>query len=170
MQCYLSSKFLARHHKAICLDMISWYQLKQFLERCIMKTIHVVAAIIERDGHVLATQRGYGEFEGGWEFPGGKLEAGETPEQCLARELREELRIEAKIGEYLAENSHDYDFGIVHLSVYRVLSWQGEIALTVHDDMRWVPVQELAELPGLLPADVPVARALEKKLGASSKN
>lgn len=56
-----------------------------------MKTIHVVAAIIERDGHVLATQRGYGEFEGGWEFPGGKVEPGETEEQALIREIHEEL-------------------------------------------------------------------------------
>ena len=81
------------------------------------------------------------------------------------RELREELHVEAEIGEFLTENSHGYDFGTVHLCVYRVTSWKGEMELTVHDDMRWVPLKELADFPGLLPADVPVARALEKKLG-----
>ena len=131
----------------------------------------VMGGVFFEKGRILVMRRApFMSCPGSWEFPGGKLEAGETPEQCLARELREELHIEAKIGEYLAENSHDYDFGVVHLSVYRVLSWKGEIARTVHDDMRWVTVQDLAALPGLLPADVPVARALEKKLGASSKN
>ena len=131
----------------------------------------VMGGVFFENGRILVMRRApFMSCPGSWEFPGGKLEAGETPEQCLARELREELHIEAKIGEYLAENSHDYDFGVVHLSVYRVLSWKGEIALTVHDDMRWVPVQELAALPGLLPADIPVVRALEKKLGSSSKN
>ena len=131
----------------------------------------VMGGVFFENGRILVMRRApFMSCPGSWEFPGGKLEAGETPEQCLARELREELHIEAKIGEYLAENSHDYDFGVVHLSVYRVLSWKGEIALTVHDDMLWVPVQELAALPGLLPADIPVVRALEKKLGSSSKN
>lgn len=129
-------------------------------------TKEVMGAIFFEAGNILVMRRApFMSCPGSWEFPGGKLELGETHRECLARELREELHIEAEIGEYLAENSHDYDFGIVHLCVYLVNAWHGEIALTVHDDMRWVPLKELASFPGLLPADVPVARALEKKLG-----
>ena len=125
----------------------------------------VSAGIIVRNGKIFIAQRPEGKpLPNVWEFPGGKLEKGETHEQCLARELREELHIEAQIGEYLTENSHGYDFGTVHLCVYRVRSWKGDIALTAHDDMRWVPLKELATFPGFLPADIPVARALETKL------
>ncbi len=128
-------------------------------------TKEVMGAVFFENGRILVMRRApFMSCPGSWEFPGGKLEAGETPEQCLARELREELRIEAEIGEYLTENSHGYDFGTVHLCVYRVRSWKGDIALTVHDDMRWVPLKELATFPGLRPADMPVARALETKL------
>ena len=129
-------------------------------------TKEVMGAVFFEQGKVLVMRRApFMSCAGSWEFPGGKLEAGESHEQCLARELREELHIEATIGEFLAENRHGYDFGTVHLCVYRVRSWRGEMALTVHDDMRWVPLDELAVFPGLLPADVPVARALERKLG-----
>ncbi len=129
-------------------------------------TKEVMGAVFFENGRILVMRRApFMSCAGSWEFPGGKLEAGETHEACLARELREELHIEARIGEFLTDNRHEYEFGTVHLCVYRVLSWQGEIALTVHDDMRWVPLGELASLPGLLPADIPVARALEKILG-----
>ena len=129
-------------------------------------TKEVMGAVFFEQGRILVMRRApFMSCAGSWEFPGGKLEKGESHEQCLARELREELGIEAQIGGFLTENSHEYDFGTVHLCVYRVLSWTGDMALTVHDDMRWVPLKELADFPGLLPADVPVARALEKKLG-----
>lgn len=133
-------------------------------------TKEVMGAVFFEQGRILVMRRApFMSCPGSWEFPGGKLEKGETHEQCLARELREELHIEAQIGEYLTENSHGYDFGTVHLCVYRVLSWKGNIELTVHDDMCWVPLKELAGFPGLLPADVPVARALEKKLSVPSE-
>lgn len=123
----------------------------------------VMAAAFIREGRILIMRRApFMSWAGWWEFPGGKLEQGESPEECLARELREELHIDAEIGDFLTENSHGYDFGIVHLSVYRVNEWSGDIALTVHDEMCWVPVAELADFPKLLPADIPVARALEK--------
>lgn len=123
----------------------------------------VMAGAFIDNGAILIMRRApFMSCAGSWEFPGGKLEAGESHAACLARELREELGIEAEIGEFLTENSHEYDFGIVHLSVYRILSWQGEISLSVHDDMRWVPIEELAAFPGLLPADLPVARTLER--------
>ena len=131
-----------------------------------MREIAVSCGIVWKDMDILCCLRPADKEQGGWyEFPGGKLEKGETHEQCLARELREELHIEAKIGGFLTENRHEYDFGTVHLCVYRVLSWSGEMALTVHDDLRWVPLRELAGFPGLLPADLPVARDLEKILG-----
>ena len=129
-------------------------------------TKEVMGAVFFEQGRILIMRRApFMSCAGSWEFPGGKLEKGETHEQCLARELREELHIEAKIGRFLTENRHEYDFGTVHLCVYRVLSWSGEMALTVHDDLRWVPLRELAGFPGLLPADLPVARDLEKILG-----
>jgi len=126
-------------------------------------TKEVVGGVFYRDGRVLIMRRApFLSWAGWWEFPGGKQEKGESHETCLARELKEELGINARIGEFLTENSHSYDFGTVHLSIYQVKDWCGEISLVVHDDMRWVPLKELADFPNLLPADIPVAHALEK--------
>ncbi len=128
----------------------------------------VMAGILRRGDCVLIMRRApFMSWAGSWEFPGGKLEPGESNEQCLRRELNEELGIDAVVGELLAKNRHDYDFGEVLLSVYDVPSWEGEIQLVVHDDMRWVPLQDLASFPGLLPADIPVARALASKEAAA---
>ena len=80
-----------------------------------MKTIDVVAAIIEKGDEILATQRGYGEFEGGWEFPGGKVEAGETPEQAIVREIKEELNADIAVKDFLVQVEHDYP--TFHLSM-----------------------------------------------------
>lgn len=125
----------------------------------------VICAVFFENKHILVMRRApFMSYAGSWEFPGGKLEKGESHVQCLARELREELGIETQIGEFLVENNHEYDGGIVHLCVYRVLSWSGEMALTVHDDMRWVSLHELVGFPGLLSADIPIARKLEKIL------
>lgn len=132
-------------------------------------TKEVMGAVFFQEGCVLVMRRApFLSWAGWWEFPGGKLEPGESNEDCLARELKEELDVQAEIGEFLTENSHGYDFGTVHLSVYRVRSWTGEIKLTVHDDMCWVPLEKLADFPQLLPADIPVAHALETLLGQKS--
>ena len=129
-------------------------------------TKEVMGAVFYKDGRILVMRRApFLSWAGWWEFPGGKREKGESNEQCLARELREELEVEAEIGEFLTENSHGYDFGTVHLSVYRVKSWTGDLRLNVHDALHWVPLKELADFPQLLPADIPVARALENILG-----
>ena len=105
-------------------------------------TKEVMGAVFYKEGRILVMRRApFLSWAGWWEFPGGKLEKGETNEECLARELREELGVEAEIGEFLTENSHGYDFGTVHLSVYRVKSWTGDISLVVHDDMHWVLCQ-----------------------------
>ena len=80
-----------------------------------MKTINVVAAVIFKDGRVFATQRGYGEFKDGWEFPGGKIEPGESPEDALRREIREELEVEVNVGELI--DIIEYDYPAFHLSM-----------------------------------------------------
>ena len=80
-----------------------------------MKTVRVVAAVIRKDDKIFATQRGYGEFKDGWEFPGGKIEEGETPEQALAREIKEELNTEIQVGELIG--TIEYDYPKFHLSM-----------------------------------------------------
>ena len=80
-----------------------------------MKTIKVVAAIIKHGDKVFATQRGYGELKGGWEFPGGKIEAGETPQQALIREIKEELDTEIEVNAYM--DTVEYDYPTFHLSM-----------------------------------------------------
>ena len=125
----------------------------------------VMAGVLLQNGSVLIMRRApFMSWAGSWEFPGGKLEKGESHKECLRRELEEELGIRATVGELLAENRHEYDFGEVLLSVYEVISWEGEIHLTVHDDMRWVPLRDLESFPGLLPADIPIARALANRM------
>lgn len=84
-----------------------------------MKTVKVVAAVIRNDNKIFATQRGYGEFKDGWEFPGGKIEAGETPEEALAREIREELDTDISLDEYI--DTIEYDYPKFHLSMDRVI-------------------------------------------------
>lgn len=92
-----------------------------------MKTINVVAAVIVHDSKVFATQRGYGEFAGGWEFPGGKVEAGETPEQALVREIREELETTVSVDSFVYQV--EYDYPAFHLSgVLHVLHRGGTFA------------------------------------------
>ena len=103
-----------------------------------MKTIHVVAAIIERDGHVLATQRGYGEFEGGWEFPGGKVEPGETEEQALIREIHEELNAEIVINRHLCTVDYDYETFHLHMGCYLCTLAENHIDLLEHAQARWL--------------------------------
>lgn len=102
---------------------------------------------------------------GYWEFPGGKIEPGETPQDALARELREELQVEARVGEHVETTAYEYDFGIVELSTYRCELISGEPTLTEHSDMRWVPVEDLMEL-NWAPADIPAVEKLIREAAA----
>lgn len=128
-----------------------------------MKTVNVVAAIIRDGEKVFATQRGYGEFKGGWEFPGGKIETGETPEEALIREIKEELNVDIKVGNNLG--SIEYDYPTFHLSMNTFLCEiiKGEIVLLEHDDARWVTINDLRSVDWL-PADNMLIENIEEEL------
>lgn len=119
-----------------------------------MKRITVVGAVLVRDGRILAAQRGEGmSLAGRWEFPGGKIEPGETPQETLRREIVEELGCRIEIGELVARTEHAYDFGLVDLSTYWCRLIDGEPALTEHAALVWADAEELAALEWA-PADV----------------
>ena len=117
-----------------------------------MKTIRVVAAIIIDDRRVFATQRGYGEFKVGWEFPGGKIDAGETPEEALVREIKEELDTEVEVNELL--DTVEYDYPNFHLSmdcfICKIKS--GDLVLKEHEAAAWLTKETLYSVDWL-PAD-----------------
>ena len=108
-----------------------------------MKTINVVAAIIKENDKIFVTQRGYGEFAGGWEFPGGKIEEGETPQQALVREIKEELDIKISVGELL--DIVEYDYPTFHLSMmcFWATIQEGELVLKEHMAAKWLKKDEL---------------------------
>ena len=130
-----------------------------------MKTIRVVTAVIkaenkEKQPVVFATQRGYGKYKDWWEFPGGKIEAGETPQEALVREIREELDTEIRVGEFIT--TVEYDYPAFHLSMdcfwCEIIS--GELLLKEHDAAQWLPLSDLRQV-NWLPADVLVVECLE---------
>lgn len=125
-----------------------------------MKTIEVVAAIIAHENRILATQRGSGEFKDGWEFPGGKVEPGETPEQAIVREIQEELVVE--IAPQKLVTTVEYDYPKFHLTMHCFLSRivSGKINLLEHEDAKWLARDELDSVDWL-PADVEVVQALK---------
>ena len=117
-----------------------------------MKTIEVVAAIIHRDGAYFATQRGYGEFEGMWEFPGGKIEPGESQETALKREIQEELGVDITIGELLCTTEYDYPTFHLTMHCYLCSVASGEIELREHKSAQWLTAETLDTVEWL-PAD-----------------
>ena len=111
------------------------------------------------DGIFVARRPEGKALAGGWEFPGGKIEAGETQEAALEREIQEELEIQIEVGEALPASSYDYDFGTVVLYPYRASIVSGVINLTEHPEGRWVSREDLPNL-NWVPADIPIMQAL----------
>lgn len=133
-----------------------------------MKTIRVVAAVIKSvasDGRpaIFATQRGYGEFKDGWEFPGGKIETGETPEAALKREIREELGTEIAVGEKIMTVEFDYPAFHLSMDCFWCAIIEGELELREHEAARWLTVRTLEEVEWL-PADVKLIERLRDEL------
>ena len=127
-----------------------------------MKRIEVVAAIIRKEGEVFATQRGYGDWKDWWEFPGGKMEPGETPEEALTREIREELSADINVDEFLC--TVEYDYPKFHLTMHCFLCslLTEAMHLNEHEAARWLRKDEL-ESVGWLPADRVVIEKLKVK-------
>ena len=132
-----------------------------------MKTIKVVAAVscdsLENTTKIFATARGYGEFKGQWEFPGGKLEVGETSQQALIREIQEELDVKIEVGELI--DTIEYDYPTFHLSMdcFRCVVVDGEIILKEAEAARWLDKDELYSVDWL-PADIALIEKLQNSL------
>ena len=133
-----------------------------------MKKIEVVAAIIRKEDKVFATQRGYGDWKDWWEFPGGKMEPGETPEEALKREIREELDAEISVDKFL--ETIDYDYPQFHLTMHCFLcSLVGEaLHLNEHEAARWLSAQNLNTVEWL-PADDQLLPLIEQELSTVVK-
>ena len=127
-----------------------------------MKQIEVVAAIIHREGRIFATQRGYGEWKDWWEFPGGKMEAGETPEEALRREIREELSTEISVDEYFCTVEYDYPKFHLKMHCYLCSLLTDALHLNEHETARWLTAAAL-DTVRWLPADLQIIEKLKVK-------
>ena len=127
------------------------------------KTINVVAALITDGKRVFATARGYGNYKGWWEFPGGKIEAGESPEEALAREIREELESEISVDEYI--DTVEYDYPEFHLSMrcYWCSLISGDLVLKEAEDAKWLDVETIDSVKWL-PADITLIEKIKKRM------
>lgn len=142
-----------------------------------MKQIEVVAGVLtqkplenasnafDEENHAravyLATQRGYGDYKGFWEFPGGKVESGETHERALVRELREELSVEVRVGEFICTVEHDYPTFHLTMHCFFCCIEKGNLTLLEHESAKWISRDELSTLQWC-PADIKVVEALSK--------
>lgn len=126
-----------------------------------MKEIKVVAAIIQKENKILATKRGYGEFINMWEFPGGKIESGETKEQALVREIKEELNIEINVDKFAIDIEYQYPNFYLFMSCFMCSIKEGSIELLEHNDGKWITKEELNTL-NWLPADIDAVNYLKE--------
>ena len=128
-----------------------------------MKTVRVVAAVIRDGDRIFATARGYGEYKGWWEFPGGKIEAGETPAEALVREIREELDTEIRVGELI--DTIEYDYPAFHLSMdcFWAEVVAGRLVLKEAEDARWL-TKETLESVSWLPADASLIESIKASM------
>lgn len=124
-----------------------------------MKTIRVVAAVIKDGNKIFATERGYGDFKGGWEFPGGKIEEGETPQEALIREIKEELDVDIEVHELI--ETVEYDYPSFHLSMdcFWCEIIKGELVLKEHQAARWLTKENINDVEWL-PADIELVKKI----------
>ena len=127
-----------------------------------MKTIEVVAGVIRDGEKFFATQRGYGEFKDGWEFPGGKLEPGETPEEALVRELKEELAIDILVKDFICTVEYDYPKFHLTMHCFYCEIQRGTPQLLEHENAKWLSLAELNSV-NFLPADVEVVKKIKRE-------
>ena len=128
-----------------------------------MKIVRVVAAVIRDDDRIFATARGYGEYKGWWEFPGGKIEAGETPEEALVREIHEELDTEIRVGELIDTIECDYPTFHLSMDCFWAKVVAGRLVLKEAEDARWL-TKEMLESVQWLPADQTIIDAIYRAL------
>lgn len=138
----------------------AWKRICWSLYKEDMKTIRVVAAVIRSEDKIFATARGYGEFKGQWEFPGGKIEPEETPQEALVREIQEELDVKIEVGDLI--DTIEYDYPSFHLSMdcFWCNVTESEIKLKEAEDVRWLSKDELYSVDWL-PADMELIEKLE---------
>ena len=127
-----------------------------------MRTIHVAAAVIRDGDRVFATQRGYGEWKDYWEFPGGKIEPGETPEEAIVREIHEELGAIIAVDGHLVTIDHDYETFHLHMACFLAHVAEGALELHEHSSARWVDGETIDSLDWL-PADLKVVKAVKEQ-------
>lgn len=134
-----------------------------------MKQIEVVAAIIQKDGRFFATQRGYGDFKDWWEFPGGKMEVGETPEEALKREIREELSADISVDKFLCTVEYDYPKIRLKMHCYLCSLLTEGLHLNEHEAAKWLTKDELDSVKWL-PADLLVVEIISQRIYINEGN
>ena len=128
-----------------------------------MKEIKVVAAIIQNENKILATKRGYGEFINMWEFPGGKIESGETKDEALIREIKEELNVKINVDKFALDVEYQYPNFYLFMSCFMCSIKEGSIELLEHNDAKWITKEELDSL-NWLPADIEAINYLKENM------
>ena len=131
------------------------------------KKIKVVAAIIKKEKQIFATQRGYGDYKDWWEFPGGKIEQGETPEEALVREIKEELDTTITVDRFLMTVEYDYPDFHLSMDCFFCSIESGNLTLLEHEAAKWLPVSNLRQV-NWLPADMEIIEQIEKDLSAGT--